>query len=234
MIARRALSLAAGLVPTGLAFPIVRGPLRGTRWITGAAAGEAKGLSVLVNASEPEQLACAAAEVTPGDVCFDVGANVGMYTALFARRAREVVAFEPFARNVAYLHRLVALNRFERVTIVPLAAGEGSGLASFSAGRNVAEGRLSGEGTIPVGVVSLDEFVARFGTAPTFMKIDVEGAEAEVLRGARSLLSARRPRLLLSTHGDAVRDECLSLLAGFGYTGVRALNASRSEFFVTP
>lgn len=224
--------LASRLVPADLALPVVRGPLRGTRWIAGAAAGEGKGLSVLVNGAEPEQLACAVAEVTSSDVCFDIGANVGLYTALFARRAREVVAFEPLARNVSYLHRLVALNRLERVRIVPLAVGERTGLGSFSAGRNVAEGRVSEGGTIPVGVVSLDDFVDRFGTVPTFMKIDVEGAEGDVLRGAKRLLSARHPRLLLSTHGDEVRDDCLALLRELGYSHVRALNAARTEFFV--
>jgi FkbM family methyltransferase len=228
----RVFQLLAKLLPEGTAIPVVCGPLAGVRWIAGAAAGGAKGLSVVVNRSEPEQLACAAAEVTDLDVCFDVGANVGMYTALFARRARTVFAFEPSPRNLAYLHRLVALNGLQRVTIVPLAVAASTGLDAFGCGRNHAEGHLARDGTQPVATVSLDEFVSHYAVVPTLVKIDVEGAEADVLRGARRVLSSHRPRLLLSTHGQAVRDECFRILAECGYSAPRPLNGSASEFFM--
>jgi len=205
------------LLPRGIPLPILAGPLRGSPWLLGAAAGEAGGASVLANLCEPEQLARAASLVGPGDVCFDLGANVGLYTLLMAKRAARVVAFEPVPRNIRYLHRMVELNRLDNVLIVPLAVSDREGVAALDPGENPTVGRLDDTGRQPVGTVTIDGFAARFGLSPTVLKIDVEGAELAVLRGAASLLRERRPRLLLSLHGDHMRDACTQLLNELGY-----------------
>lgn len=61
----------------------------------GAAAGEFKGLSVIANLSEPNQVAHVLRILNNRSICFDIGANVGFYTLLFAKYAKEVFAFEP-------------------------------------------------------------------------------------------------------------------------------------------
>src|SRR5205085_2763618 len=147
----------AGLLPTGTVVPILAGPLKGARWIAGAAAGSGKGMSVVVNRCERAELERAAAWVTPSDVCFDLGANVGLYTLLFARRGRRVVAFEPLPSNIALLTRTVELNRCANVTIVPWAVAESSGTGRFSLGTNRALGHLSPDGDLPVATTSLDD-----------------------------------------------------------------------------
>jgi FkbM family methyltransferase len=213
----------SGLLPTGTAVPILAGPLKGARWIAGAAAGSGKGMSVVLNRSEPEELARAAAWLGPSDVCFDLGANVGFYTLLFARRARRVVAFEPLPRNLAFLARAVEINRCRNVTIVPWAVSESSGLARFSPGDNSALGRLSADGEQPVATISLDEFVATYGLRPTFLKIDVEGAEASILRGSTKVLEELGPKILIEMHGLELVDECLALLRARGYTRIESV-----------
>ena len=64
------------LIPSGMVVPVLKGPLHGAKWIVGAAAGEGKGLSVVLNLSEPEQLYMARRLVLPDAICFDIGANV--------------------------------------------------------------------------------------------------------------------------------------------------------------
>jgi len=83
----------ARLVPEGTSVPIVRGPLAGCRWIAGAAAGDGRGLSVVFGACETPLVEAMAELVKPTDVCFDLGANVGLYTLLLARLVQHVVAF---------------------------------------------------------------------------------------------------------------------------------------------
>ena len=76
-----------------------------------------------------------------------------------------------------------------------------------------------GPSAVPVRAFTLDHLVFRDGLpAPTVMKIDVEGAEHAVLRGATRLLTEKRPLIFLSTHGPQVHTECCRLLAGLGYT----------------
>ena len=82
------------LIPSDRSFPILCGPLRGCRWLTGAAAGWAKGASIYFHNAENRQLASVARQTSSEDVAFDLGANVGLYTLLFAKRGAQVVAFE--------------------------------------------------------------------------------------------------------------------------------------------
>lgn len=226
----------ARLIPDGLALPVLHGPLKGARWLAGAAAGEGKGLSVVLGRAESAQLQMAAQLAGGVAVCFDIGANVGLYTLLFARAGARVVAFEPVPRNVAWLERTLRANRVTSATVVPWAMADRDGFDRFDSGANCAVGHLADHGRQPVAVTSVDQFVSRYGIVPDLIKIDVEGAEAQVLRGSRDTLARRHPSLLLSTHGDAARRDCLTLLRQAGYADVVPLDhrdeAQASEFCV--
>ena len=52
---------------------------------------------------------------------------------------------------------------------------------------------------------------------PDFLKIDVDGGEMAVLRGARKVIEKQRPRMILATHGDDIDAECRSLLSEWHY-----------------
>jgi FkbM family methyltransferase len=217
--------LIVSVIPTGLPLPIVAGPLRGMKWIAGAAAGQGKGLSVVVNRSEALQLRVARSIVSRSDTAFDVGANVGVYTLLFARYSRRVFAFEPLPRNVRYLHRTLQLNRVSNATIVPWALSDGVGLTSLREGSNAALGTLDPSGGQPCATTSCDAFVSTYGVAPDVMKVDVEGAELSVLQGAVDTLNRARPTILLSTHGEVARSACLTFLQELAYQ-VRPLDGT--------
>lgn len=93
----------AAFIPDGTPLPVLAGPLRGRRWLAGAAPGPAKGLSTLFNRCEPGQLKEALRLAEPGGVFFDIGAHSGLYTLLLAKASRSIFAFEPLPRNIAFL-----------------------------------------------------------------------------------------------------------------------------------
>ncbi len=129
------------------AYKVLRGPLRGAKFVLGTLEGAGGGGSVYFNLTEPEQTAVFAESLTDGDVLFDVGANVGYYTVLGSRIVGEngfVVAFEPVARNLSHLYNHVTINNLQNVSIIPAACSDEIGLASFSTGQNNAMGHLTG------------------------------------------------------------------------------------------
>ena len=214
------------LIPKGMRFYIIKGPLRGFRWITGAAVGEAKGLSVLINMAEPFQMDLAKNITSKSSICFDIGANVGLYTLLFARYSKNVYAFEPLPRNISYLYKTLEINRIKNAIIVPCAVADKSGLFWFKEGLDNSTGKLSNEGHQPMTCISLDEFIMKSNVIPNILKIDVEGAEFQVITGAKNLLLKYKPILFLSTHGEESKNNCLSYLKQLNYHHIKPINAN--------
>jgi hypothetical protein len=81
--------------------------------------------------------------------------------------------------------------------------------------------RLGGNGFASasdlVPTVTIDAIVQQLGTFPNAIKVDVEGAEYFVLKGAQVTLKESKPCVFLSTHSAELRENCLKYLAGFGY-----------------
>ena len=225
--ARRALRWLSGRVLPRVAYPVVRGPLRGRWFVLGAAGGAGGGASVYVNHVEPKKTDALLRVLKPGQVVFDVGADIG-YTLLAALRTGpggRVFAFEPSPRNISYLHRHLVLNGATNVVVVPAACSDSSGLAMFEESVDCAEGRLAepraagGDSRLSlVATVTIDEVVRVTGRVPDVMKIDVEGAEERVLRGAARTLASMRPTLILAVHSEAARVACTTVLTPLGYT----------------
>jgi FkbM family methyltransferase len=197
--------------------PILRGRLRGRRWILNSGG---KLLRVLLSTYEQQQAAVAAEVLQEGEVAFDIGAHVGYYTLLFSALVGSqgtVVAFEPSPENAFYLREHVRVNRLAQVQVVEAAVGETEGTARFAAGTGSATGRVSDSGQLTVSVVALDAFIARSNLHPKYLKIDAEGAEADVLRGGRGFIGNHRPLIMLSTHGSQPHQQCAELLAELDY-----------------
>lgn len=137
-----------------------------------------------------------------GARCFDVGGHIGYDALILARLSGgDVFTFEADERLCAVIQRAVDANRHygEKIKIVRAFVAESSDEATNQ--------------------VSLDAFVRPGDVGlPDLIKIDVEGAEALVLRGAEQILCERRPNLIIETHGSQVEEECLQLLHAHGYT----------------
>jgi len=210
------LRLPLRLIPPSANMPILAGPLRGLRWTVGSHThGCWLGSYEKANQIHWER------HLKPGMAVFDIGANVGFYTLLasvLVGPSGRVVAFEPLPRNLGFLHGHVSRNRRDNVRIIEAAVAEVPGEATFEDVAHGSMARLSTRGSIRVKVVALDDLTDRGEIPePQMMKIDVEGAEIEVLKGATRLIQRARPTLFLSTHGADVHAACLTLLGGWGY-----------------
>ena len=133
------------------------------------------------------------------DVFLDVGANVGAYTVLACSTGAHVVSWEP-GPAVAALRRNVALNKGNAV-IESKALGSNDGVLYLSSGGSDAMHHIADEG-IPVEVRRLDSY----NLAPNLMKIDVEGFEAEVLKGAQETLRSPSLQAIIMEDNDAVAE----------------------------
>lgn len=226
MLRSTARFIAGHLLPR-VPYPVLTGPLKGCRFVLGSLAGEGGGASVYFNAVEPEQTRALMDLLGPGQVFYDIGANVGYYTLLASRLVGEtgsVIALEPAERNLAYLRRHLAINDVGNARVIPEAVADHVGEARFDAGANPAEGHLAGirdgdgSRTGPmVPVTTLDALVERTALAPNVVKMDIEGAELLALQGAARTLATAKPALLLSVHSETLRDQCGALLQAHGY-----------------
>jgi FkbM family methyltransferase len=179
---------------------------------------------------DPQLFALLPRIVKRGDVVWDVGANVGLFSfaaAALAGEAGSVVAIEPDAWLVLLLRRSAAAAPPQRakVEVVPAAVGERVGLAQFNiARRGRAASHLAGLGRVQAGgsretttvvIVTLDWLLDQF-PAPQVLKIDVEGAENLVIRGAKKILNEVRPVIVCEV-GRMLIDEVSSALTAARY-----------------
>lgn len=166
---------------------------------------------------EPEIAAALATHVKfqSGDICLDVGANIGWYSLLVSRLSHgdcRVFAFEPDPDNFSLLEHNLALNNAVAVTPVNKAAGEQSAsleLHKYGPGNTGRHSLLAihdGQ-TVSVQVISLDDFWREqaLGDSPVrLLKMDIEGYELFALRGASQVLQ-RCEWLLIEHSPDYMR-----------------------------
>jgi FkbM family methyltransferase len=197
------------VLPEGVVRRALRSAYRAALWLRGRGRVEANlpgGETVrllpqfrFVTWNLPEYHALRVA-AEPGTVALDVGANVGGYALLlgmWVRPGGRVYAFEPAPDAFSGLERHVRLNGLEGVVVpVQMAAAGTTGTGRMEAEGSSGGNRLAREGQAVL-TVTLDEFCVREGIRPSLIKIDVEGAELEVLRGARETIRAAGPGLTL-------------------------------------
>ncbi|MBX6765440.1 MAG: FkbM family methyltransferase [Rubrobacteraceae bacterium] len=184
---------------------------------------------------EFEGMAFVAHFLREGDVFVDVGANVGVYSILAASRGARVLALEPVPASYERLLDNVHINRFQEfVDARNIGAGAEGGTLRFSTNEDSTNHVLADDESckhaVVVEVAPLDEIVQE----ATMLKVDVEGYEAEVLKGAGELLSKESLRaVLVELNGLGARygfrdDEVRALLEACGFEQVRYEPFSRS------
>lgn len=155
----------------------------------------------------------------PGMVFVDVGANDGYYTLFASRRVGpqgRVVSVEPSSRERGHLERNLARNGIGNVEIVPAALGAAAGHADLHLAHGVHTGhntlgRFAHDDVVParverVPLETLDAVVTRLALPRVdVVKIDVEGGEANVIAGARTMLAAMRPVLMMEVSDSALQ-----------------------------
>ncbi|MBA1375312.1 FkbM family methyltransferase [Sphingomonas ursincola] len=141
--------------------------------------------------------------VEPGDSVLDLGACFGDTSLTFAAAAGEtgrVDAFEPMPRQVEVIERNLARNPAlaSRVHVHRLAVFDRRVELLFADGGAAAH--PSHAGTIKVPTCRLDDWIRETGVVPTFIKMDVEGAESAALRGSADTIRRYRPKLAISAY----------------------------------
>lgn len=133
----------------------------------------------------------------PENVFYDVGANIGVFSVIAESIGARAYAFEPEENNLLHLRRNVS-------NAIDMAIGAKDGTATFDRRGGAFSGRISSE---PVGkhrtvaVRAIDSLVAEGWPVPHLIKIDVEGAEGEVLEGAIETLRNHQPVVICELHG---------------------------------
>jgi len=162
----------------------------------------------------------------------DVGADIGYYTLLFAKRVGEagrVIAFEPIPSARDKIEANIRLNKYHNVTVCEKALFSGSGkavledpfrLSRLNTGKTASEGN-----DIEIQMVTFDEYGALLELSRLdLVKIDVEGAEVDVLMGMQKTINAYRPSLLIEIHPTQIMhfghsvEKLLNLLKNMGYS----------------
>lgn len=148
------------------------------------------------------------ARLPRGGIIFDVGAHRGITAQLLARAASKVYAFEAMPENAESIRRVLKARSISNVLVHQAAVSDAIGTSDF----HIYMGFLESKGhnslgkvntskylyTIKVPTITLDDFTEQ-NKIPSidFLKIDVEGFELEVLKGAAGLLSSKRIKMIL-------------------------------------
>jgi len=176
--------------------------------------------------------------VLPGQIIYDIGANIGFMSLFFAKRAGSnghVFAFEALPENVVRLERNIELNEMRgRITMVQAAVQDQSGLVDFYLGPSDGMGKVEGSAgrsaseyktSIRVEGVAIDEFIFTSGNPiPDIVKMDIEGGEILALPGMERLLRLNHPILLVELHGPDAAKLTWELLTKQNYRICRMSN----------
>jgi FkbM family methyltransferase len=211
----------------------------GTRYATLVRKGEGAGLLLSLDARfgalyaagfyETAMLANLMPHLRAGDVMYDVGAHIG-YVSLVAARivgpSGRVFAFEADPENAARIAGHAEMNALPQVELIPAAVWSECRTLSFhrasaSSSRNTgaiadSEDGDSSNGNIAVEAVTLDRF-AKDHRPPAVVKIDVEGAEVEVLKGAEEVFRTSKPTLVCEVHHSRAAQGVAAWLTTMGY-----------------
>jgi len=221
------LRLPLKMIPTTMVMPILKGPLQGKKWIVGSGVH-----GCWLGAYENKKASRFKDSIRPGATVFDIGANVGYYTLLASQQAGsqgKIFAFEPLQENLSFLKSHIELNGLTNVTVCEDALSDNNGIARFDRGPSRSEGKLTSNGQIEVTTRTLDDLIEKEKLPlPDCMKIDVEGAELQVLLGAKALLSRASPIIFLALDNPNDHRHCCELLKALDYK-LEPLNGATVE-----
>ena len=172
----------------------------------------------------------------PGGLAVDVGANIGNHSLFFAGVCGlRVIAIEPEIHCGEILERNVALNDLvDQIELLQKAAGAeaGTGTVDVVDPRNLGKTqvRVSDDGKGDVEILTLDSL--KLASEVALLKIDVEGMELDVLRGATQLLFAARPLIYVEASSIEHLSGIRHFLDDFGYVDAQEFNWTPTHLFL--
>jgi len=172
--------------------------------------------------------------ILPEDaICYNIGANIGYHSLIMAKKAYRglVYAFEPIPEVCDILSSNAKSNDINNIIVVPKVVSNENGTLTLLRNMDIDQAALINQtfpaknnnkinflrDTIHCTAITIDDFVALGNQPPSFLKIDVEGAEVYVLTGAKKTLKKYKPMILCETHGYDKATEVYEILSGLGY-----------------
>ena len=152
-------------------------------------------------------------------VVYDIGANVGDYSLIWAKvYGAQVLAFEPLLENSRELLRNQLLNRDRRIRMITFGLSDVDQLERVGYDGNMLAIDNTGAKKTEVSFVRLDTIVKRLNLPkPDIIKIDVEGYEMKVLKGAVATIEAHYPKIIIETHSSDLRKQVQEFLEHLDY-----------------
>ena len=182
-------------------FPIISGPLKGVKLrvdplIQGV---------YFFKPYEPDKQYALSQYLRKDSIFFDVGANVGMHS-LYAFKSFpgiKIYSFEPLPKNIQYFRETIQRNKLHDIHIIPKAVGAFTGKIYFEEGVTNLQGKITEAKTsLEIDIITLDDFITNSGKYPDVIKVDVEGAEIDVLNGALKLIKSKPPIWIIELHNQ--------------------------------
>lgn len=142
----------------------------------------------------------AEADIDEGDTVVDAGAFPGEFSIYAASKGAEVIAFEPDPKNAEKLRKNIKMNGLEEsVEIVEKGLWKKSGEKELKRDKLFGLGSRIGKGEMKIELVDLDQFIDR---EIDLVKMDVEGAEIEALKGCKKLMEEKNPEFAIATYHE--------------------------------
>jgi len=213
--------------PNGSSRKIRYGFLKGEKWIISSGYSQ-----YWMGSYEPEITEKFVEYAKKSTVIYDIGSHIGYYTLLASRYAipgGKIFSFEPLPENLQKLKNHVEINKRLNTVIIEKAVSFKTGEALFTNSDNSVANSICENSpmfqfgkTIEVKTTSLDDLLLNgFLLPPQLIKMDIEGAEFDALRGAEVLLKKYHPAIFLSTHNcqnTGVHKKCCDFLVNMGYS----------------
>lgn len=209
---------------------VMAGPLKGYLWTTASSYEY-----ILGNYEDPETMDFFLSWLKDDAVYYDIGSNIGFYalTANQVINTGKIYAFEPMPAIREIFENQIKLNSklifSNNIKLFPVAISNKEGQVEFSNDIDHRDGNTyikdsyvfaAAKNKITVQCQSIDGLLKLGYEKPTIIKIDVEGAEYDVLKGAILTLEQYRPYILLATHDchlPGVQENCVHFLQELGY-----------------
>jgi FkbM family methyltransferase len=178
-----------------------------------------------------------AEHLKPGMTFYDVGSHGGFFALLgakFVGSAGNVVCFEAHPATAKCCERELQINNITNVALINAAVSNAPGTVTFYEGPipSMASLVLAQGNAISIPAITLDQVIESH-PAPHVIKMDIEGAEARALKGARKLLTEARPILIAEIHGAEGEEYCREI-EKLGYRNEPiALGLGRQQFWST-
>lgn len=185
----------------------------------------------LLGEYEPELATWLKSKMEQGYSFIDIGANAGYFSLLAAKysasKEQRIIAVEPIKENLELIRNHIALNNLSRIEVLSIAVADTDRVVEFSSSPNLAANTYNETSSlhktspkISIEAKCLDSICDNLQLKKFVVKIDVEGVELDVLKGAKNTLLTHKPELMLATHechSKGVERDCIDFLKSLNY-----------------